>query len=204
MLLGRITVNGPNGLTLGGDPAAMAIAEPFMREVLPGEVVIADNIRGAQWTKLLINQVNALPAITGLSVQQTIAHPDLRGVIARAMVETVAVGDAAGARWGTIGSVDAEAVARVRAGGPLAASDLALALSAGMGEVPNPASMLQSIRRGRTTEVDAINGAVVDFGTSLGVSTPVNAALVGLVRKAQAGARPLTDAEALARIPAPS
>ncbi len=202
---GHVTVTGPNGLTLGGDAAAVAVAEPLMRETLPAEIVLAENIRGAQWTKLLINQVNALPAITGLSVQQTIAHSGLRDVLARAMVETVRVGTAAGARWGRIGAVDAEAVARVRTGGAAAAAaELAQHLAAGMGTVPNPASMLQSIRRGRTTEVDAINGVIVDFGNSLGIPTPVNAALVGLVRRAQTGSPALTPAEALARISAPS
>jgi 2-dehydropantoate 2-reductase len=201
---GHITVTGPNGLTLGGDSAAVAVAEPLLRGALPAEIVLAENIRGAQWTKLLINQVNALPAITGLSVQQTIAHPQLRDVIARAMVETVRVGNAVGARWDAIGAVDAEAVARVREDGAARAAELAQLLAAGMGDVPNPASMLQSILRGRTTEVDAINGAVVDYGNSVGVSTPVNAALVGLVRKAQSGGPPLTPAQALARIPAQS
>ncbi len=199
---GHITVTGPNGLTLGGDAAALAVAEPLLREALPAELVLADNIRGAQWTKLLINQVNALPAITGLSVQQTITDPRLRAVLARGMVETVAVGDAAGIAWGRIGAVDAEAVARVRTGGTAAAAELAQHLAAGMGDVPNPASMLQSIRRGRTTEVDAINGAIVDYGNSLGVPTPVNAALVGLVRAAQSGAPPLSAADALSRLPA--
>ena len=198
---GHITVTGPNGLTLGGDPAAVAVAEPLLRAALPAELVLAENIRGAQWTKLLINQVNALPAITGLSVQQTVAHPQLRTVIARAMVETVRVGTAVGTRWGTIGAVDAEAVARVLEGGTAAAAELAQLLATGMGDVPNPASMLQSIRRGRTTEVDAINGVIVDYGTSLGIATPVNAALVGLVRKAQSGEPSLTVTEALARIP---
>ncbi len=199
---GHITVTGPNGLTLGGDPAAVAVAELLLREALPAELVLAENIRGAQWTKLLINQVNALPAITGLSVQQTVAHAQLRDVIARAMVETVRVGTAAGARWGAIGAVDAEAVARVREGGTAAAAELAQHLAAGMGDVPNPASMLQSIRRGRTTEVDAINGAIVDYGNSLGVPTPVNAALIGLVRAVQSGVPHLTADEALSRLPA--
>jgi 2-dehydropantoate 2-reductase len=199
---GHITVTGPNGLTLGGDPAAVAVAGPVLRMALPAELVLTDNIRGAQWTKLLINQVNALPAITGLSVQQTVANPALRAILARGMVETVAVGDAAGITWGRIGAVDAEAVARVRSGGAAAAAELAQHLAAGMGDVPNPASMLQSIRRGRTTEVDAINGVIVDYGNSLGIPTPVNAALVGLIRKAQSGEPPLTVAQTLSRLPA--
>ena len=200
---GHVTVTGPNGLTLGGDPAAIDVAEPLLRETLPAEIVLAENIRGAQWTKLLINQVNALPAITGLSVQQTIGHAGLRGVLARAMVETVRVGTAAGARWGRIGAVDADAVAAVRTGGTAAAAELAQHLAAGMGDVPNPASMLQSIRRGRTTEVDEINGAIVAIGVQHGTPTPVNAALVALVHAAERSGAHLSPAELAASIPPP-
>lgn len=205
---GRITVTGPNGLTLGGEPAAVAVAEPLLRTVLPddgtAELVIADDIHGAQFTKLLVNQVNALPAITGLSVQQTVADPAIRAVLARGMVETVTVGDAAQVAWGRIGAVDAQAVARVRAGGTAAAAELAELLAAGMGDVPNPASMLQSIRRGRTTEVDAINGAVVALGAQHGVPTPVNVALVTLVHAVERAGVHLEPAEIAASIPPPT
>ena len=197
---GRITVTGPNGLTLGGDPAAVAVAEPLLRQALPAELVLADDIRGAQFTKLLVNQVNALPAITGLSVQQTVADARLLPILAAGMVETVAVGDAASVAWGRIGGVDAEAVASIRSGGPAAAAQLARTLAAGMGEVPNPASMLQSIRRGRTTEVDQLNGAVVTLGASLGVATPVNAALVALVHEVERAGAHLSPADVVARL----
>jgi 2-dehydropantoate 2-reductase len=46
----------------------------------------------------------------------------------------------------------------------------------------NDSSMLQDIRRGAPTEVDAINGAVVREGERLGVPTPVNRSLWDLVR----------------------
>jgi len=202
---GHVTVTGPNGLTLGGDPAAVCVAELLLHDALPddgtAELVLTDDIEGAQWTKLLINQVNALPAITGLSVQQTIADPGLRDVLARGMVETVAVGDALGVRWGRIGAVDADAVAAIRSGGSVAARALALRLAAGMGEVPNPASMLQSIRRGRRTEVDAINGAIIELGARLGVPTPVNTALVGLVHRVEQSGSSLSPHEATTSIP---
>lgn len=200
---GRISVTGPNGLTLGGDPAAVAVVEPLVRAALPAELLVADDIHGAQFTKLLVNQVNALPALTGLSVQQTVADATLRGVLARGIVETVAVGDAVGVRWGRIGAVDADAVAAVRAGGPDAAAQLAQQLAAGMGDVPNPASMLQSIRRGRTTEVDAINGVIVELGAHHGVPTPVNAALVDLVHDVEQSGRLLAAHEVVAAVPPP-
>lgn len=43
-------------------------------------------------------------------------------------------------------------------------------------------SMLQDFERGRTSEIDFINGYVVDRGKALGIPTPVNAAIVETVR----------------------
>jgi 2-dehydropantoate 2-reductase len=50
---------------------------------------------------------------------------------------------------------------------------------AGYGDLK--ASMLQDFERGRTTEVDFINGYVVDVGRQFGVPPPVNAAIVQTV-----------------------
>ena len=43
------------------------------------------------------------------------------------------------------------------------------------------ASMLQDFERGRTTEIDFINGYVVDAARQFGLNTPVNAAIVETV-----------------------
>ena len=42
--------------------------------------------------------------------------------------------------------------------------------------------MLQSLEKGSRTEIDYINGAVVERGAALGVPTPVNAALVACIK----------------------
>lgn len=44
------------------------------------------------------------------------------------------------------------------------------------------ASMLQDIQRGRKTEIDALNGAVVNLAGQFGVPTPVNQVIVEMVR----------------------
>ncbi|MGE5380773.1 MAG: ketopantoate reductase family protein [Methylocystaceae bacterium] len=43
-------------------------------------------------------------------------------------------------------------------------------------------SMLQDIQRGRRTEIDALNGAIVKLGKKMGVSTPVNEVITALVK----------------------
>lgn len=44
------------------------------------------------------------------------------------------------------------------------------------------ASMLQDIQRGRRTEIDALNGAVVELGCKYNVDTPVNAVITALLK----------------------
>lgn len=43
-------------------------------------------------------------------------------------------------------------------------------------------SMLQDIQRGRKTEIDALNGAVIELGERFDVSTPVNSVITELVK----------------------
>lgn len=199
---GVVEVTGPAPLALGGDEAAVAVALPLLRASLPAEVTSTSNVLGAQWTKLLVNQVNALPAITGLSVQQVVADDGMRRILARGMRETALVGHALGVEFATVGAVGPREVEQVRSGDSSQAELLPRSLAARMGDVPNPASTLQSIRRGRTTEVDALNGAVVAAATVLRIPVPVNAAMVALVHEVERTGRFLSPAEVLLRVPA--
>jgi 2-dehydropantoate 2-reductase len=44
------------------------------------------------------------------------------------------------------------------------------------------ASMLQDIQRGRRTEIESLNGAIVNLGKRLGIATPVNEVITSLVQ----------------------
>lgn len=46
----------------------------------------------------------------------------------------------------------------------------------------NYSSMFQSFRRGRNTEIDSINGVLIDIGRTYDVDVPLNEILVSLVR----------------------
>ena len=50
----------------------------------------------------------------------------------------------------------------------------------------NIASMLQDLRRGRPTEIDYLNGAVVGLGARHNVACPVNAALTAIIKVMEA------------------
>jgi 2-dehydropantoate 2-reductase len=188
---GQIAVTARGALFLGGgnDDADLParFVERVMADSLPEtlHVSVLRNFSGAQWTKLVVNQINALPAITGLSAQEVVADPQLLRILTASMQETVRVALARGVRFETIQGLSA---ARLRTFSVLPwrlGQMLPRAIVARMGSTPNPGSTLQSIRRGQSTEIDFLNGAVVRAGDEADVPTPVNGALVDLVHQVE-------------------
>ena len=192
-----ITTTGTTYIGGGSDlPARYAIS--ILNDVMPTEPTF--NFEGAQWTKLLVNQVNALPAITGLSVQEVIANPALRRILTRSMRENVRIGLASGIHFAPLQGLSATRLRLfLRAPLPLAES-LPKLMARRMGSVPNPGSTLQSLRRERLTEVDYLNGAVVAAATKIGRTAPVNAAIVELVHEVEKSRVFLTAEQVAERI----
>lgn len=189
-----VTASGPIYLDRGtGDTMPSLFAERALDGVLPVRVV--NHFVGAQWTKLVINQVNAFPAITGLSAQEVIADSALRSALTRSMREAVQVGLASGVRFEPLQGLTHGLLSTfARAPEPIA-QVLPRIIARRMGAVPNPGSTLQSIRRGQLTEVDFLNGAVVRAAEQIGMSAPVNAQLVELVHDVEKSQRFLGSPE---------
>ncbi|WP_010205130.1 ketopantoate reductase family protein [Salinibacterium sp. PAMC 21357] len=176
----HVTAAGPSYLGVVGDNDVPArYAAHILNEVMPTFAV--PNFRGAQWTKLVINQVNALPAITGRSVQAVVTHPALRHIMTASMREAVQVGLADGIRFETVQGLSHRRL-HTFARTPLWLGQLLPRIMAKrMGRIPNPGSTLQSIRRGQPSEVDALNGAVVRFAATNQSTARVNTLMVELV-----------------------
>jgi 2-dehydropantoate 2-reductase len=184
---GHVTVTGANpvivGAAAGTDPALFSQIADVLRDAMPIEVT--PDIVGAQWTKLLINHVNALPAITGMSVQQVVADRGLRRAMTASMRETVRIARRAGVRFARVQGVSGRVLDLVGTL-PLGVGGLFPRLLARrMGSVPNPGSTLQSIRRGQRTEIDFLNGAVLEVADRVGTPAPVNRAIVAMVHEVE-------------------
>ena len=155
------------------------------------------NIAGAHWTKLIVNENNALPAVTGLSIQEVNRHPSLRRLSVLMMREAVGTITAADIKLASLPGIPAAALTTVlRMPLPIATRVLRLS-SLSLGRSPALGSTLQSIRRGEKTEIDYLNGEVVALGKRIGRPTPYNTAVVDLVHQVEATGRFLT-AEAVA------
>ncbi|MFB6255149.1 MAG: ketopantoate reductase family protein [Haloplanus sp.] len=173
---GHVEWTGRGTITVGAwrsvDNAATAerVATAFRAADL--DAATTADIRTRLWEKLAINA--AINPVTALARVENgaLTEGPLAGLARRAAVEAAGVARAGGADLddGTArGAV--ETVARETA--------------------RNRSSMLQDVTRGRRTEIDAINGYVVDRAATTGASAPINRTLASLVRgwEADAGVR---------------
>lgn len=122
---------------------------------------ISDSIEIDVWRKLIFNCViNPITAITATEVGG-IADPRLDALKRLVIAECLAVAHAEGVIFG---EDFIETIGRV------------------FGASRNIASMRQDLIKGKATEIDYMNGAVVRLGGRHGIACPVNAALVAIVK----------------------
>jgi 2-dehydropantoate 2-reductase len=199
---GHVLVTGENPLVIGAPAETPQAVLDRVATVLGGAlpVEVTRDIRGAQWTKLLINHVNALPAITGLSVQDVVADDGLRAVMTASMRESARVARAIGVRFGSMQGVPGRVLELIGVVPLWAGAAFPRLLARRMGSVPNPGSTLQSIRRGQPTEIDFLNGAVVEAAREHGLPAPVNTAIVDMVHEVERTGAFLTPSDVVGRI----
>ncbi len=147
---------------------------------------ISDNIRGAHWLKLITNLNNALPALIDSTFHRVYGDPFLASLAVRVMREGLTVAKKAGIRLESLPDVSVGLTRLVRFLPVKLAAKVAAARVARM-KTPWPllGSTLQSLRRKRTTEIDYLNGEVVEWGKRVGVPTPLNANIVELIHQVE-------------------
>ncbi|MGE0310126.1 MAG: ketopantoate reductase family protein [Lautropia sp.] len=143
------------------------------------------DIRVELWTKLVMNcAVNAISALGQAPYGRMATYPVIREMIAGLANETVAVARAHGI--------------------PLPPDDFVAAAFKLIDSMPGQyASTTQDIRRGRPTEIDALNGHVAALAERHGVDAPLNRWLAALVRLRESGAADGQPAHAGAADPEP-
>ena len=149
---------------------------------------ITENIRGQVWSKLLVNSAfSGLGAVSGLLYEEVVADPAGKEAALAVWREGYDVGVAQGLKLEDVLGVSAGALV---ARDPEDRDRVDEALGIAMDQAgATKASMLQDLERGLKTEVDVINGAVVEKGREYGVQTPLNARVVDLMHAMERGER---------------
>lgn len=148
------------------------------------------NLWGERWSKLVANAMrNGLSASTGMSSNACDREAITRWVCIRTAGEAISVGLAQGFKLEKIyEAMPEEWLAGATEGGAARAKlEEAMQASAERRAETMRPSMGQDIQKGRRTEVNFINGLVVEKGAELGIATPVNLAMVDAVKRVEHG-----------------
>lgn len=173
---GHLVLGRPSGQRDGLVEKVAALLEPAVPTVL------SDNLPGAHWLKLIMNLNNAVPALTNLSLREATRDPFLRRLSVVLMREGLAVADRTGIELAPLPGVPVGAVRRMtKLPTPLAARFFASQAGRLGDGWPILGSTLQSLRRGRPTEIEYLNGEVARRGRDLGVPAPYNERTVALM-----------------------
>jgi 2-dehydropantoate 2-reductase len=163
------------GSLFGESPARVApLCDALARGGVPCEPTA--HIARDLWAKLLYNAaLNPLGGILGVPYGALGASAHTRGVVESLARESFAVMEAAGHRthWPSAAAWLGDLYGRLLP--PTAAHE---------------SSMLQDLRAGRRTEIDAITGAIVDLAERHAVEVPVSRAVLALVRFLEARGTP--------------
>lgn len=155
------------------------------------QVRLSTNIMGELYSKLIINScITSLGAVCGLLLGQMLARMDARRLFLAVMREAMAVAEAMdlAVEPGGGGKLDYYRLLK----GDAWLDDMRRHLMVrlvGLKYRRLKSSMLQSLQRGRPTEIDYLSGYIMQKGRQLHVPTPVNAATVGMVKAIENGQR---------------
>jgi 2-dehydropantoate 2-reductase len=150
------------------------------------------NLWGERWSKLSQNGMrNGVSAVTGLSSPQCDQNPAIRRFAIKLGGEAVRVAQALGYQLENLGKLKPEMLALAAEGNGDAMAEVEEIMTARAhanprGDIQRP-SMAQDIGKGRRTEIDFMNGFIVDKGRMLGIPTPSHDKLVELVKRLERG-----------------
>jgi 2-dehydropantoate 2-reductase len=170
------------GLLEGGAAHRLAEMQALLGPV--GKVEVKPNILAAKWSKLVVNAMCLGPfAMVGLTLLDAVKLPGMRDLIIEIGNEAMRTGQDLGYPLEPIfGLTEADLVGSNRP-----AEKLFDTLASHIGPGRGRNTVLQDLLKGRTSEVDMINGLVVEESARRGRSAPANARIVEITRKIEAG-----------------
>lgn len=160
--------HGRGELVIGAGATSAALAAMLTEAGIPSEV--SDHVAEALWAKLVINCCyNALSAISQQPYGLLVQVPGIKDTMRAVFDECTAVAAAASITL------------------PDDLWDATYGLARNM--AGQRSSTAQDLARGRPSEIDHLNGAVVRLGREHGIATPVNHTLWSLVKLLEAAPR---------------
>lgn len=154
---------------------------------LMGKVDVEENFIGTRWSKLLINAAfSGMSAVLGCTFGEAAGPRASRRVVQALIKECIDVCKAGGIRIEPVQGKDIVKLLDYNNSLKRAFSFFIIPIAIRK-HAKLKASMLQDLEKGKLTEVDAINGAISEYGRRVDCPTPMNDRVVEIVHGIEQG-----------------
>ena len=152
-----------------------------------GTVDVEENFLGTRWSKLLINAAfSGMSAVLGCTFGEAAGPKASRRIVQALIKECIDVCQVGGIRIEPVQGKDIVKLLNYTNALKRAFSFFIIPIAIRK-HAKLKASMLQDLEKGKLTEVDAINGAVSEYGRKVGFPTPANDKVVEIIHRIERG-----------------
>ena len=152
-----------------------------------GTVDVKENFLGTRWSKLLINAAfSGMSAVLGCTFGEAAGPKKSRRIVQKLIKECIDVCQVGGIRIEPVQGKDIVKLLNYTNALKRAFSFFIIPIAIRK-HAKLKASMLQDLEKGKLTEVDAINGAVSEYGRKVGFPTPANDKVVEIIHRIERG-----------------
>ena len=152
-----------------------------------GTVDVEENFLGTRWSKLLINAAfSGMSAVLGCTFGEAAGPKASRRIVQALIKECIDVCQVGGIRIEPVQGKDIVKLLNYTNALKRAFSFFIIPIAIRK-HAKLKASMLQDLEKGKPTEVDAINGAVSEYGRKVGFPTPANDKVVEIIHRIERG-----------------
>ncbi len=164
------------------DPTTHKVIEVLNRAF---KVILSTDITGMKYLKLFVNFNNCIPALVGKSMQETFADMDLCRLSILLLQEGLSIIKDAKIELTSMPNFEKEKLFGLAALPIEQSAAIMNKTLTTLSKEPLYGSILQSIMRGKTSEIDFINGEVVQLAKHLHLKAPLNEKIVDMVHEVE-------------------
>ena len=197
---GEVIHNFEGSWILGNAFGAKAGAEMLSVSLLLDKAfpaVISEDILGMKYLKVFVNANNCIPAIMGVSMQEAFSDPQISRVSIGIWREGFDIVSKAKIKLSSLPGFPLENITKLISMPLPEAARVFSGIMTKLSRDPLYGSILQSIKRGRPSEIDYINGEFVSLAGEHKLSASLNSRLVGMVHEVEKTKRFFSKSELL-------
>lgn len=198
----KVVHNFEGDLVLGGifgvNPQGLDRVSDFLKDIF--NVVVYPDVKGAKYLKVFVNLNNCLPAIIGASMQEAFSDLEISELAVQLNKEAYQVVKKSNISLTSLPNYPKERLEGLVSMPVKEARALFSKIMTSLSKEPLYGSILQSIQRGKKSEIDYINGEIVRLAKENNLETPLNEKVVNLVHKVESSNKFFSKEELLREV----